>query len=197
MRAPDIDSIISAMHSKNYKVFTGGKYNLNIVGVRSNNMRANRFDDWIAVFYDVGNDTRLHLFQCTTDPGLYWLQHPSYVKGTAILVPNQYRGVYKIDYHNGKYLALCQRAGEVAVFRDYNRDNLLNMDESTIMWGMFGINIHRASYYGRSAQVDKWSAGCQVIASGDDFSTFMSLVKKSSKFYGNSFTYTLLLENDL
>ena len=65
------------------------------------------------------------------------------------------------------------------------------------MDGMFGINIHHASYHGTSTQVNKWSAGCQVIASIDDFNTLMSLANKSKKQYGNSFTYTLLDEQDL
>lgn len=197
MQPPKLKTIKNAMEAKDYAIFTGGRYNVNIVGIRSNEMRANKFDDWIAVFYDDEDDTRFHLFQCTTDPGTYWLKNPSRVEGTAILVPNQYRGVYKVDYHSGKYLALCQRGGEVAVFRDPDRDNLLDMDPDTIMWGWFGINIHHASYTGTSTQVDKWSAGCQVIASIDDFNTFMSIVQKSKYVYGNSFTYTLLTEKDL
>lgn len=197
MQPPKLSSIINAMRNKQYAIFTGGDYNVNIVGVRSNEMHANKFDDWLTVFYDDGDDTRFHLFQCTTDPGTYWLRHPSRVEGTAILVPNQYRSVYKVDYHGGKYLALCQRGGEVAVFRDPDRDNLLDMDPNTIMWGWFGINIHHASYYGTSTNVDKWSAGCQVIASIEDFNTFMSIIQKSKSIYGNSFTYTLLTEEDL
>lgn len=197
MKPPKLSEIKKAMEKKDYAVFTGGEYNVNIVGIRSNEMRANKFDDWLTVFYDDGNDARFHLFQCTTDPGTYWLKNPGRVEGTAILVPNQYRSVYKVDYHNGKYLALCQRGGEVAVFRDPDRDNLLDMDPATIMWGWFGINIHHASYYGTSTNVDKWSAGCQVIASIDDFNTFMAIIQKSRAIYGNSFTYTLLTEQDI
>ena len=46
--------------------------------------------------------------------------------GTAILVPDQYRGVYKIDTHGGKrrYTALCQRLGPVKIWRDNNRDRI-------------------------------------------------------------------------
>lgn len=197
MRAPELKSIINAMNKKRYKVFTGGKYNVNIVGIRSNEINANKFDDWMTVFYDEGDDTRFHIFQCTTDPGTYWLKNPSRVEGTAILVPGQYRSVYSVDYHGGKYLALCQRNGDVAVYRDPDRDNLLDMDTASIMWGMFGINIHHASYTGTSTNVDKWSAGCQVIASIDDFNTFMSIINKSKEVYGNKFTYTLLTEKDL
>ena len=68
------------------------------------------------------------------------------------------------------------------------------MDPSTIDTGYFGINIHKA---GRaSTQVDKWSAGCQVISRSEDFATFMDLTEEAAERHGNSFTYTLLLETD-
>jgi hypothetical protein len=34
-------------------------------------------------------------------------------KGCAILKEGQYKGVYEIDLHNGKYEAICQRLGPV------------------------------------------------------------------------------------
>mgnify|MGYP003634946354 FL=1 len=116
------------------------------------------------------------------------------VDGTAILVPGQYRSVYRRDLHQGKYEALCQRGAEVSVYRDDNRDRRHDMDPSTIDTGYFGINIHKA---GRaSTQVDKWSAGCQVISRSDEFATFMDLTEEGAERHGNSFTYTLLLETD-
>jgi hypothetical protein len=50
---------------------------------------------------------------------------------------------------------------------------------------------------GKSTQIDKWSAGCQVIAANSDFKLFMEVVNKSAKLYGNSFTYTLVESNDI
>ena len=43
--------------------------------------------------------------------------------------------------------------------------------------GLFGINIHRATKWEgkKSTQIDKWSAGCQVIAANDDFKLFMEI----------------------
>ena len=62
---------------------------------------------------------------------------------------------------------------------------------------MFGINIHRANKWGTSVQIDKWSAGCQVIASNEDFLEFMTLVEKAKAKWGNSFTYTLIESRDI
>ena len=182
---------------KGYTFFDNNTaYNVNIIGVRRvNGAAANKFDDTIVVVYrNKQKFWEVFTSDITTDPGLYWLENPMNVEGTAILVPNQYRGVYKRDLHQGKYEALCQRNGEVSVYRDDDRDRRHDMDPSTIETGFFGINIHKA---GRaSTQVDKWSAGCQVFSRSEDYATFMDLTEEAAETHGNSFTYTLLLETD-
>jgi len=192
------DMYRAAMLKKDYVFFDGNKpYNLNIIGVRRvEGATPNKFDDTIVVIYrNKQKDWEVFTAPITTDPGYYWLGDPMNVNGTAILVPDQYPRTYKIDLHAGKYEALCQRGGEVDVYRDNNRDRRHDMDESTIDTGYFGINIHRA---GRaSTQVDKWSAGCQVISRSDEFATFMDLAHLGAERFGEFFTYTLLLETDL
>jgi hypothetical protein len=182
---------------KGYTFFDRNKkYNLNIIGVRRvENSIPNKFDDTIVVIYRNRQEQwEVFTADITTDPGLYWMMSPINVNGTAILVPNQYRGVYKRDLHQGKYEALCQRGGNVQVYRDADGDRRHNMSEDKVDTGFFGINIHKA---GRaSTQVDKWSAGCQVFSRSEDFATFMDLAEEAEKRYGNSFTYTLLLETD-
>ena len=71
--------------------------------------------------------------------------------------------------------------------------------EENVHEGIYGINIHRATSRegGKSVQVDKWSAGCQVIAANNDFKLFMEVVNKAAKVWGNSFTYTLINSNDI
>ena len=118
-------------------------------------------------------------------------------KGTAILVPNQYRGVYKIDKHQNRYEALCQRNGEVEVYRDDNKDQILDFNDVTKEWGYFGINIHRSNPHTESQVVEKWSAGCQVFKKVDDFNEFMDICQKAEDIYGNKFTYTLIKQEDL
>jgi len=192
------DMYEGALAEKGYAFFDNHKsYNLNIIGVRRvEGATPNKFDDTIAVIYrNKQKDWEVFTAPITTDPGYYWLEDPMNVKGTAILVPDQYRGVYKIDLHLGKYEALCQRGGEVRVYRDDDRDRRHDMDESTIDTGYFGINIHRAGR--RSTQVNKWSAGCQVFSRSDEFATFMDLAHLGAEKFGEFFTYTLLLETDL
>lgn len=176
----------------NYAFFTKGDYNLNIIGIRNKSRVANTFNDKMCLFYKVDGEWVTKVYPCTTDPGTYYLKQPMTKLGTAIIVPYQYRGLYKIGLHKGKYEALCQQTGvKVAVYRDNNKDNILDYDPRTIETGIFGTNIHRATLNGTSIEVNNWSAGCQVIANIDNFNEFMNICRKSAKIYGNKFTYTL------
>ena len=183
------------------KVFTSGAYNLNLFGIRSPNRNAGTFDDLMGCAYKETEDGpfRVHWWPATTDPGVYWLENPMKVEGCAALVADrQYRGVYSVDLHAGKYRALCQRNGPVSVYRDGTRDAVLNYDPSTIQEGMFGINLHASHQVGDgsgdSTVVGKWSAGCNVHATESGFRDMMALVDKSIEVHPTwtKFTYTLL-----
>jgi len=171
-------------------------YNVNIIGIRNMNGRVNQFDDIILVIYrDAYKRWIVDTYQATTDPGLYWLKNPMNVNGTAILCPDQYRSAYRIDKHQGKYDALCQRLAAVSVWRDADRDSEHDMGANATATGYFGINIHKA---GRSStRVDKWSAGCQVFKNDGDFKEFMKTMRTAESRLGNSFTYTLLESTDI
>jgi hypothetical protein len=191
------DKVKRVFKDKGYVFFDNKKsWNVNIVGIRNSESKANRFDDIMLVVYRNGRKNwEVKTYQITTDPGLYWLKKPFYIAGTAILVPDQYRSTYKIDYHNGKYEALCQRLDKVKVYRDPNKDDILDHVKESIVEGKFGINIHKAG--SNSTRVEKWSAGCQVFARSSEFNDFMKLVNKSADLYGNSFTYSLITDVDM
>lgn len=194
---PTAEKIKAAMRAKGYVVFGNEErgYDLNLFGIRSNDLSANTFNDTIGVMYRAAGQWVLFAFPATTDPGVYWRENPMNVDGAAILKPGQYRGAYRIGLHK-TYPALQQDA-PVTVYRDDDRDDALDLSEDTIQTGMFGINIHRASSKQASSQVNRWSAGCQVIADPAHFDFLLSLCKKSRTIYGSSFTYTLLTEEDL
>jgi hypothetical protein len=183
------------MRSKGYVVFESPKpFDLNIYGVRTRDLTANRFNDWIGVMYLQDGIWCNHIYPATTDPGTYYRENPMNVSGTAVLRPGQYRGVYILDKHNG-YDALRQR-GPMVVYRDANRDTLLELDEDNIEEGMFGLNLHRASLSKIATSVDKWSAGCQVVQLALHFDFLIALARAAVREHGNSFTYTLLTEQD-
>lgn len=166
---------------------------VNIFSIRSKDREVNKFNDHIFLVYkDIKGVWHINQWSCTTDPGLSQLLNPSNSKGTAILVPGQYKNVYKMDLHNGKYEAICQRLGEVKVYRDSNRNSTHDFSQSTIDKGFFGINIHKAGEH--STQVDGWSAGCTVFQKRKDFDNFMVLCRLHKSIHGNKFTYTLFDE---
>ena len=189
-----ITQVREVMLKKHYSFFEKGDYNINIIGIRSENNVANSFDDFMLSIYKKNNDWIKKYYPITTDAGTYWLENPMNVKGTAILIPNQYKSAYKIGTHKD-YEALTQKE-KVEVWRDDNKDNILDFDIAKKEWGFFGINIHRSNPYTESSQVNKWSAGCQVFKKVADYNDFMKDCNISKKYYGNSFTYTLLKTTD-
>ena len=184
-----------SIERKGYTFFESGDYNLNIIGVRNSSGDASKFDDFLNMFYKVRGNWIWDCFQITTEPGWKILKRPINEKGTAILVPDQYRGAYKIDIHK-TYPALCQRGGTVKVWRDNNRDSEPDYvgpeDE-----GWYGINIHKHSGPDTRTDTGGSSAGCQVFKSTRDFDRFMKVCNTSKNRWGNKFTYTLIEEKDL
>ena len=183
--------IIDTLYKLGYQLFTA-EHQLNIIGIRAHEKKVNLFNDRIVLFYD----DNFHIFKASTKPGKYWLNNLINKKGTAILKPGQYKNAYILGLHKNKYLALVQRGAEVVVYRDKDLDNEFDMKDATVETGYFGINIHRASKFHLSELVGKWSAGCQVIQSKDDFNLLIQIAQKYKDFQPKPgfFTYTLLNE---
>jgi len=199
------EQIAEVMASKGYKYFTDDNnkgYDVNIIGIRNSETKGrvtNAFDDTITIAYKANGEWQYHEFNCTTDPGTAYMDNPILENtGCAILKPGQYRSSHKIRLHGGKYEALGQQK-DVTVYRDNNRDSNYDLDESKTDTGLFGINIHRATSRsgGKSTRVDKWSAGCQVIADNDDWHEFLDICQAAREIHGNSFSYTLIESKDI
>lgn len=184
-----IPLVLMQKEAMGYPVFHG-QYDLNIIGIRKKDGQPNVFDDLICCAYRNSKEWRVHYWEATTDPGSYWLENPGNVKGTAILCPGHYPGVWEIDLHRQKYEALCQRSGPVRVWRDSDRDGKIDAS-GKIDSGFFGINLHKAGK--SSSRVDRWSAGCQVTKHASDFDTIMKLANLQIATTGcSTFSYTLI-----
>lgn len=152
------------------------KYPLIVVGYRGyykNTMGApgvndrGIYDD--AIFIDSPSVTAA--YNGNTDPSRFRKgQGKGAKKGMAVLKPGAWF-VHKFALHKGKYLALCQRAGDVTVVRDGNPPY-----EDT---GSFGINIHRGGYNTTSSE------GCQTIHPSQ-WDSFIELVKDQAQRYYES-----------
>jgi len=203
-------NLIRVANEKGYKIFDNDtkNHNINIWGIRHRNPTSNSFDDLIVVFWKFLGKWTLVSFPCTTDPGRYWLEHPLNVNGTGIMKEGQWKGLWKIGMHQGKYKALVQ-VSPVTLIRDNDKDSEIDYDATKLDTGLFGVNCHRANENGKSVSVDKWSAACQVLQNREifnpennavkvfEFDYFMHLCELAAERFGNSFTYTLIRDTDL
>ena len=183
-----VEAVKAAYAANGYTLSTNGDYNLNIFGIRTNDPVSNAFNDVVGVLFKIDGEWVLKKYDATTDPGIYWRNNLMNVKGTAILQPGFYKGAFRIGMHQGKYEALVQNV-PFKFWRDKNKDDTLDMEGETYT-EVAGVNLHHAG--AASTQVDKWSAGCQVIANLDNFNELMSIVHKSQA--GNTFSYALFTE---
>ena len=198
------EQIETTVKAKGYKWFEDNSnkgYDVNIVGVRNsetNGRVTNAFDDCMTISYKVEGEWKFHCFPCTTDPGTHWVENILNDRGVAILKPGQYRGSHKLRLHQGKYLALGQKK-PMSIYRDANLDGKYDLIEESVREELVGINIHRATSRagGKSSRIDKWSAGCQVIADNDDWHEFLDICQAAREIHGNSFSYTLLESKDI
>jgi hypothetical protein len=218
----DEKNVLDIMRHYKLRVFDDDSkpYNLNILNIRSLNRQAGKFDDLQIVFWKYRGVWTAEYFDVTTDPGVPHLLKPLNKKGTAIVVPGQYRGVWAIGKHRGKYEALVQ-VKPILVARDWDKDEVLDVPtysyvkkyniyedisaghgvhygiEYKLDHGLFGINCHRASSYGLRETVGLYSAGCCVHNNLSEYLRFISLCVEGAKHWGNSFTATWLDERDV
>lgn len=190
------NTILNYINKKGLKLYSR-PFELNIIGIRDAKARPNCFDDSITIMYMREDRTwEAKVFKATTDPGTAWLRDPMTPGGTAILKPGQYIDSYQLGMHRRKYRALIQKS-PVIIWRDNNKDDVADYNLKKQETGLFGINIHKAADNGVTKYIDKYSAGCQVLASADDFNTLIQLAERHRKLYGNKFTYTLIADSDL
>lgn len=196
------EQIEKAVKAKGYVWFedAGNKgYDVNIIGVRNNSpvvgdKVTNVFDDIMTVSYKIDGVWKFHSWAITTDPGTKAVKEFKNPNGVARVVPGQYRGMWAVGLHQGKYEAMRQ-VKPVKVYRDKNKDMTFN--ETIIQEGIFGINGHRSNPKTESAFVENWSEGCQVFKKVKDFNEFMIIMNEAKGIHGNSFTYTLLESTDI
>jgi hypothetical protein len=186
--------LLNVMNSHGYRTFSGN-LNINLIGIRGNKTDTDKFIDKFCVLYQIEEQWQLETFDCTTVPGIYYRENPINEKGTAIVVPGQHRSVWTFGKHQGKYDALVQNK-PIKVYRDNDSNKSIDT-AANIDSGFFGINCHRANSRTKSKLVGKWSAGCQVIANPSDFDRVMSLCRLGADKWGNTFTYTLLTEQQI
>lgn len=184
-------------YAKNDFKFYEGAYNVNLYGIRSRDMITNMWNDILGIAYidDLGNKINL-MHKGTTKPGLYWLKNKmGNINGTFILKSGYYKGCWKTGTHKG-YEALVQNEnGIFKGWRDDNSDGKFDYNGETYS-DVTGLNMHTESFIKKTERVGAYSAGCQVRADDLEHVLVMSILKKSTKLYGNKFSYALFEERE-
>lgn len=182
---------LNQLRGLGYKTFESKDFDLNLIGIRSQNRTAGKFDDLFMVIYKHADQYVQEEYVCTVDPSAEQHLAPNHEVGVAILKAGQYRGAYKLGKHRGKYKALVQTGGKVTIYRDNTLDR--EADHIQPIAGYFGINIHRAHSYKIATSTQYYSHGCTVIQHPADYARLISLCEIQEKLLGyKSFTYTLL-----
>ncbi len=83
------------------------------------------------------------------------------------------------------------QVGTINILRDNTQNGQLNIATARPEIATSGINFHRAQLDGKTIDVGKWSAGCQVLQSSTDFAELMRLAKRHQQYYGK-LSYTLI-----
>jgi hypothetical protein len=187
--------IYKAYRNKDYFVDIHRPWFVNIFIIRGydtngfNYNSPNIFNDTLGIiFKDNYNNINTLFFMATADPGKYYMDNPINYVGTAFISTGQYVDAYKLDYHKGQRLALCQRLAPVTVLRRkvYGQAGIPQT-------GYFGINIHDGSDEVR--EVNDNSAGCIVAYDREQFNIFLSICKEHIDKYSNKFTVTVFDRN--
>ena len=192
-----LTNVIKTMDNLGYKVFTNDtkNYNLNIVGIRTNDIDIDAFNDILCVFWKYRGNWNFHKFMITTNPGsAYTGKKTLNPNGVAVLLPGQHRGLWKYGTHKG-YAAL-QQVGKARFIRDNNRNGFLDYTGKEY-FDVIALNCHRAKETGKTTRVGAWSAACQVFQDASEFKIFLGFCKAALTFHENTFSYTLLLEDQM
>lgn len=197
MKSLTVEKLIEIYNKKGYPVNTKNMQ-LNIFGIRNSDTLANTFDDTVGVFFkDLNGRWVIKAFDATTDPGLYYRENPMNSDGTAIIVPGFHKACYKLGVHKG--LPALEQIAPMKYVRDANKNKVLDFLYKVPGFKYFiqngKTNIHRAGK--NSKIVDKWSAGCQVLANEADMEDLLLDVRRSIAYgHSNIFDYALFQIED-
>ena len=192
------DSIREVYEEKNYKFFEG-KWDINLIGIRSRSLVVNEFNDRIGyIINDQFKNPSMMFFSGSTKPGLYWLKNKmGSVNGTATLKENQYRQCWVEGDHKGDYWALDQSdRATFEVYRDNDKDGQFDWN-GKIWTDVQGLELHTTSLINHKTKVGAYSAGCQITQNSAHHFIMKEVIKESIKMVGSKYlSYTLLNESD-
>lgn len=188
-----------------YPFYTEKKeFNLNTFAVRSSDLTVNVFNDISGIAWEWNGKGHIHIFKCTTDPGLTYLLNPQHPIGTAIIVPGYYKGVYHVGYHRRNttfsHQALRQNK-KMNYWRvsNYQLDSQLPINNDKIYSDLAYTNLHSYPLRMKFQElVNNLSMGCIVNKDNHrHFNEFIPICKEGEKNFGKSLSFALFYEPEL
>ena len=159
----------------------------NAFGIRNEeNQDKDVWNDFIGYFTDSG---ALKIFKGTTDPGIYWTEHPLNVNGCSHMCLGYQENIWIVGKHRGLYTALCNRwpAYRIKYWQDI--DKKLVYANEAIQKGWAGMNLHHANDKMVSLSIGEWSAGCQVVLRIENFNDLITAATNSKQYYFSYFLF--------
>jgi hypothetical protein len=184
---------------KGYKFFEGGDFDLNIFGIRRDDVYDNYFSDRLGIAYKEKGVEKVIIIQATTCPGLHGgraVMNPR-PGGVAVIAPGQYPKVWKFvdDYSTWLSYPFFKQVGTFKIWRDGDKDKELDRVNLQDVAGA-GLNGHRMSWNGVKGQpVNNWSEGCQG-AEEPEFKKLLEPIRAACILWSPIFTYTLFDATD-
>lgn len=185
-----VDALITYMANKGYRISTRpGEVNIiyleggNADGTPNSDAPDRWNDRRIVIVHDSAQRPEIVLnVEATSEPGTAATFSVAARKrrGVARVALTQYLEKWKVGYHkrNKNHPALVQ-AGDIKVFRDFNRDGLRTGDN---LLQASGINQHSTRPYLIPTIVGVWSEGCLVGRVWAEHLSFMDLVKSDPRY---------------
>lgn len=207
-----IEQIKKVMLDKNYKFFTNGDYNLNIIAVRESNKFDNLFSDTLYIIYKENGVEKLFQTKWTTKAGVYGKggeKNPytgretgTGVDGVAVVIPGQYLSSFEYVTTGSRYpfTKYLRQIKSLKYYRDNDKNGIITTGQ--VYEGIYATHLHAMSKKNTTGTYisflgyNPWSAGCNG-SPYLSFIKFLALIEKSiSLGYKNIFTYTLLEAKD-
>lgn len=119
------------------------------------------------------------LFQCTTEPGRYYVQNRLNPEGAAVaLIDYLHKDIWVRGAHKDQQNCLIQQGAEISVVRDGNGNGRRDASDP-IRKGYYGINMHSTKGNYDIKSIGRWSAGCTVIPNVQQHQYIMGIVNKA------------------
>ena len=193
----NLDRLKGVINDKGYVIFDDDSkpYNLNYGAIRDT---GGQWNDMFFMFWNYHGKWSFIKWMGTTDPSPLYLKDPINTKGSAIMVEDQHRGLFKLGLHRRRYQALvpARPVGVHRIPKGFTYADIDKISELPIDVGMHGTNSHRAHTKIEMPKIGLYGAGCQVTLAYMEYLVAMGIWKPGLLNWGGTLTYTLLNRND-